>query len=104
MNKTQGQVTLTEGAYLTVNCYYESSWNPTLSWYVQYPGEGPRLLLKAVKDNEKGSDKGFEATYRKESNSFHLEKTSVRESDSALYYCALSGTVTETAGGAEHKL
>ncbi|XP_043328910.1 uncharacterized protein LOC122444205 [Cervus canadensis] len=69
-----------------------------------YPGEGPQLLLKATKAIEKGSHKGFEATYNTETTSFHLEKASVQESDSAVYYCALRNTVTETAGGAEHKL
>ena len=99
-----GQVTLLEGATLTVNCTYSATRYPTLFWYVQYPGEGPELLLKAMKANDKGTNKGFEATYNKETTSFHLEKTSVQESDSAVYYCALSGTLTETAGGTEHKL
>ena len=60
--------------------------------------------MKAMKANDKGNNKGFEATYNKETTSFHLEKASVQESDSAVYYCALSGTLTETAGGTEYKL
>ncbi|KAF5925684.1 hypothetical protein HPG69_002133, partial [Diceros bicornis minor] len=62
---------------------------PILFWYVQYPDEGPQLLLRATKANEKGSNKGFEATYDTETTSFHLEKASIQESDSAVYYCAL---------------
>ncbi|VTJ91150.1 Hypothetical predicted protein, partial [Marmota monax] len=104
VTQTEGQVTISEGSFLTINCTYSSNGYPNLFWYVQYPGEGPQLLLKAVKANEKGSEKGFEATYKKETTSFHLEKTSVQESDSAVYYCALHDTVAETAGGAEHKL
>ena len=99
-----GQVTLLEGVTLTVNCTYSDTTYPTLFWYVQYPGEGPQLLLKAMKANEKGSHKGFEATYNTETTSFHLEKASAQESDSAVYFCALSDTVMETAEGAEHKL
>uniref|UniRef100_A0A673TJG4 Ig-like domain-containing protein n=1 Tax=Suricata suricatta TaxID=37032 RepID=A0A673TJG4_SURSU len=104
VTQMEGTVTLSEEASLTINCTYTAARPPTLFWYVQYPGEGPQLLLKAVRDKEKGSHKGFEATYDSKSTSFHLEKSSVQASDSAVYYCALSDTVTGTAGGAEHKL
>uniref|UniRef100_G3TT42 Ig-like domain-containing protein n=1 Tax=Loxodonta africana TaxID=9785 RepID=G3TT42_LOXAF len=90
VTQTEGQVTLSEGDFLTVNCSYTAKEYPTLLWYVQYPNEGLQLLLKAAKDNDKGSYKGFEATYSRETSSFHLEKASVQESDSAVYYCALN--------------
>uniref|UniRef100_A0A8I3PLY5 Ig-like domain-containing protein n=2 Tax=Canis lupus familiaris TaxID=9615 RepID=A0A8I3PLY5_CANLF len=99
VNQTEGQVILSEEAFLTINCTYSTTWPPTLFWYVQYLGEGPQLLLKAVTDKEKGSNKGFEATLDKTSRSFHLKKGSVQQSDSAVYYCALSDTVIGT-----HKL
>ena len=104
MSQMDGQVTLLEGATLTVNCTYSATRYPTLFWYVQYPGEGPQLLLKATKASDKGTNKGFEATYNAKTTSFHLEKASVQESDSAVYHCALSDTVRETAGRADHKL
>ncbi|KAF5925654.1 hypothetical protein HPG69_002103 [Diceros bicornis minor] len=104
VTQMEGQVTLSEGASLTINCTYSARGYPELFWYVQYPGEGPQLLLRATKPNAKESNKGFEATYNKETTAFHLEKTSVQESDSAVYYCALSDTVTGAAGGAEHRL
>ncbi|KAI4567949.1 hypothetical protein MJT46_007747 [Ovis ammon polii x Ovis aries] len=104
VSQMDGQVTLLEGATLTVNCTYSAIGYPTLFWYVQYAGEAPELLLKATKANDKGTNKGFEATYDAKTTSFHLEKVSVQESDSAVYHCALSDTVRETAGGAEHKL
>uniref|UniRef100_A0ABI7YS99 Ig-like domain-containing protein n=1 Tax=Felis catus TaxID=9685 RepID=A0ABI7YS99_FELCA len=101
VTQMEGPVTLFEGEPLTINCTYSTAVSPNLFWYVQYPGEGPQLLLKAFRDKEKGSHKGFEATYDGKSKSFHLEKSSVQASDSAVYYCAASDTVTGTAGGAE---
>uniref|UniRef100_A0A8C0SAY2 Ig-like domain-containing protein n=2 Tax=Canis lupus familiaris TaxID=9615 RepID=A0A8C0SAY2_CANLF len=104
VKQMEGQVTLSEEASLTINCTFSTSTTPTLFWYVQYLGEGPQILLKALRDKEKGSNKGFEATLDSSSKSFHLKKGSVQMSDSAVYYCALSDTVMGTAWGAEHKL
>ncbi|ERE88191.1 Immunoglobulin V-set, subgroup containing protein [Cricetulus griseus] len=104
VTQTEGKVTLSEEDFLTIHCNYSATGYPALFWYVQYPGEGPQLLFRASKANEKGSSRGFEATYDRESTSFHLQKASVQESDSAVYYCALGDTVTETTAGAEHKL
>ncbi|KAH0502685.1 T-cell receptor alpha chain V region CTL-F3 [Microtus ochrogaster] len=104
VTQTEGQVTLSEEDFLTIHCTYSASGYPALFWFMQYPGEGPQLLFRASKDNEKKSSRGFEATYNKGSSSFHLQKASVQESDSAVYYCALTDTVGETTGGAEHKL
>ncbi|KAB1277561.1 T cell receptor alpha variable 14/delta variable 4 [Camelus dromedarius] len=102
--QTEGPVTLSETAALTINCSYSTTTYPTLFWYVQYSGEGPQLLLKASRDKEKVLKKGFEAMHHREQTSFHLEKASVQGADSAVYYCALTDTVTGAAGGAEHKL
>ena len=105
MTQLGGQVTLPEKAAMTINCTFSVTGYPTVFWYVQCSREGPQIFLKATKDKEKGISREFEATYHRKSKSFHLKKASVQESDSAVYYCALSDTVvTETAGGAEHKL
>uniref|UniRef100_A0ABK0LFD4 Ig-like domain-containing protein n=1 Tax=Rattus norvegicus TaxID=10116 RepID=A0ABK0LFD4_RAT len=104
VTQTQGQVVLSEKDILTIYCNYSAAGYPALFWYVQYPGEGLQLLFRASKANEKGSSRGFEATYDKETTSFHLQKASVQASDSAVYYCALNDTVAETTEGAEHKL
>ena len=104
MTQLGGQATLPEKAAVTINCTFSATGYLTVFWYVQRSRECPQLLLKATKVKEKGINRQFEATYHRKSKSFHLKKASVQESDSAVYYCALSDTVTETAGGAEHKL
>lgn len=47
--QTKGQVTLSEGTSLTVNCSYESLQYPSLFWYFQYPGDRPQLLFRVTK-------------------------------------------------------
>uniref|UniRef100_G1QCP0 Immunoglobulin V-set domain-containing protein n=1 Tax=Myotis lucifugus TaxID=59463 RepID=G1QCP0_MYOLU len=65
----------------------------TLFWYVQYPNQGLQILLKYTSGNSLVSGiQGFKAEFRKNETSFHLRKLSAHWSDSAVYFCALSGT------------
>lgn len=104
MNQTEGSVILPEGASMILNCNYQTiDSRPFLFWYVQYLNKAPQLLLKSTRENQKTEHQGFEATLVKRDSSFHLQKSSLRVSDSAVYYCALSDTVRGIARGAEHK-
>nr|XP_025725010.1 uncharacterized protein LOC112821955 [Callorhinus ursinus] len=94
VTQMEGQVTLSEETSLTMNCTFSTTWSFTVFWFVQYPEEGPQILLKASRDQEKKSNKGFEATLDSKSKSFHLKKGSVQVSDSTVYYCAMNDTVT----------
>nr|XP_031528854.1 uncharacterized protein LOC116278047 [Vicugna pacos] len=98
-------ITVPEGARLELRCNYSSTYSPSLFWYVQYPNQGPQLLLKYVSGNSFVSGiKGFMAEFRRNETSFHLKKTSAHWSDSAEYFCVLGDTVPESSGEAEHKL
>uniref|UniRef100_A0A8C3VWM2 Ig-like domain-containing protein n=1 Tax=Catagonus wagneri TaxID=51154 RepID=A0A8C3VWM2_9CETA len=104
VNQTEGPVILTEEAPMTLNCTYQTAGSALyLFWYVQYLNRAPKLLLKGSTSNLSPAEKGFQATLVKSDKTFHLKKPSVQTSDSAVYYCALSDTVTGAAGGAEHK-
>ncbi|KAL6091945.1 hypothetical protein STEG23_025903 [Scotinomys teguina] len=104
VTQTEGLVTVTEGLPMMMNCTYQSTYSaPVVFWYVQYLHKAPQLLLKSFTDNQRTEHQGFQATLHKSSSSFHLQKSSVQLADSALYYCALSDTVRETAGEAAHK-
>ncbi|KAL1791558.1 T-cell receptor alpha chain V region CTL-F3 [Sigmodon hispidus] len=104
VTQTEGPVAVTEGLPMMLNCTYQTiSSGPVLFWYVQYPNKAPQLLLRSVTDNKRTEHRGFHATLQKSSSSFHLQKSSVHLTDSALYYCALSDTVKATAGEAAHK-
>ena len=103
MTQTEGVVTLPEKASLTLKCTYQSSYSDFLLWYVQYQNKELELLLKSSLGNQKVTSRGFEATHISSDSSFHLQKSSGQTSDLAVYCCALSDTMREAAGGAEHK-
>ena len=104
MNQTEGPVTVSEGALMTLNCTYQTAgFSPYLFWYVQHLNKAPQLLLKGLTADKKVEHEGFQATLVQSDRSFHLQKRAVQASDSAVYYCALSDTVTQGCGGAEHK-
>lgn len=103
MTQTEDPITLAEGAPLTLNCTYQSSYSVSLFWYVQYQNKEPELLLKSSSENQGADSRGFQANHVNSDSSFHLQKPSVQMSDSAMYYCALRDTVKGAIGGAEHK-
>uniref|UniRef100_A0AC11CYI1 Uncharacterized protein n=1 Tax=Ovis aries TaxID=9940 RepID=A0AC11CYI1_SHEEP len=104
VNQTEGPVTVSEGARMTLNCTYQATYSTVyLFWYVQHLNKAPQVLLKGLTADKKVEHEGFQATLVKSDSSFHLQKRAVQASDSAVYYCALSDTVTQGCGGAEHK-
>ena len=104
MHQTEGSVTVSEGALMTLNCTYQATYSTSyLFWYVQHLNKAPQLLLKGLTADKKVEHEGFQATLVRSDSSFHLQKRAVQASDSAVYYCALSDTVREGCGGAEHK-
>lgn len=104
MTQPDHHVTVSEGTSLELRCTYSTSTSPYLFWYVQHPNQGLQFLLKYISGAALVTGaKDFEAVLRKNETSFHLKKSSAHWSDSATYFCAVSDTVTETAGGAERK-
>lgn len=99
VTQREGLVTVTEGSPVTLNCTYQTTDSaPTIFWYVQYLNKAPQLLLKSSTDNKRTEEQGLHSTLHKSSSSFHLQKSSVQLSDSALYYSSLSDTVREMQG------
>uniref|UniRef100_A0A8D2GTF7 Ig-like domain-containing protein n=1 Tax=Urocitellus parryii TaxID=9999 RepID=A0A8D2GTF7_UROPR len=97
VTQTAGLVTLVEGASVILNCTYQTTYSVSfLFWYVQYLDKAPQLLLKSATENQRTESQGFHATLVKKENSFHLQKPAVQPSDSAVYYCAVGGTVRGT--------
>uniref|UniRef100_A0A8C6D9P3 Immunoglobulin V-set domain-containing protein n=1 Tax=Moschus moschiferus TaxID=68415 RepID=A0A8C6D9P3_MOSMO len=86
VTQPDSHITVSGGARLELRCNSSSPVSPYLFWYVQYPKQGLQLLLKCISgDSLVSGIKGFKAEF-KETTSFHLEKASAKESDSAVYY------------------
>ncbi len=90
------------GSTVTLSCSYSSA--NALQWYRQYPESAPQflvLIIESVKENKTSDvDPRFSTKLRKENQAtkeikhVDLKISSAAVSDSALYYCALTPTVT----------
>uniref|UniRef100_A0A3B3CNC2 Ig-like domain-containing protein n=1 Tax=Oryzias melastigma TaxID=30732 RepID=A0A3B3CNC2_ORYME len=93
-----GEVIAAEGDSVTLNCTFETSDTyPYLFWYKQELNSYPKYMLirySSSKDNapEFNNDR-FKAEL-KDKSEFHLQISSAAVSDSAVYYCAVTPTVT----------
>ncbi|KAK7159439.1 hypothetical protein R3I94_005695 [Phoxinus phoxinus] len=84
-----------EGEKVTLSCKYEGAVN-NLHWYRQYLGSKPEFLA-FIFPHGATSDPlppRFLPKVDKNSNVVSLEILNAEVSDSALYYCALTPTVT----------
>ncbi len=85
---------------MTLSCNYSSAFS--LQWYHQYPGSAPEFLLIVIHRSGEVSQKSkiveqdprFSGKVNEKKTRVDLEISSVKVTDSALYYCALEPTVT----------
>uniref|UniRef100_A0A8C3YE55 Ig-like domain-containing protein n=1 Tax=Catagonus wagneri TaxID=51154 RepID=A0A8C3YE55_9CETA len=78
-----------EGASASLNCNYSDSFSTDFTWYRQYPGKGPVLLLYT--SSEKPIEDGrFTVQVNRASKHVSLLIRDSQPSDSATYLCAVS--------------
>ena len=78
-----------EGERVVLSCNYSGTVN-SLQWYLQNPRSAPQFLTMEHMENKLG----FSVKHEREKKHVHLEISSAKVTDSALYYCALVPTVT----------
>ncbi len=92
--------TADEGAAVIINCSYTTTDpSPTLFWYQQQVNGFPKYMLNREStygNNEEEFKKRFNASLNTQTKTVPLTIQDVCVSDSAVYYCALRPTVTET--------
>uniref|UniRef100_A0A8C6CZD9 Ig-like domain-containing protein n=1 Tax=Moschus moschiferus TaxID=68415 RepID=A0A8C6CZD9_MOSMO len=106
VEQSPSTLSVQEGNSSVITCTYTDTASDYFAWYKQEPGKGPQLLIAIYSNKGKEEDQRLTLLLNKTAKrlSLHIAATQPGDSDSAVYYCALSDTVTETAGGAEHKL
>uniref|UniRef100_A0A3B1JFY0 Ig-like domain-containing protein n=1 Tax=Astyanax mexicanus TaxID=7994 RepID=A0A3B1JFY0_ASTMX len=86
-----------EGADVTLSCKYTAVNINNLQWYRQYPGSEPEFLIFLTEaQGASNSTLRLTAKADKQQKQVDLNISRTAVSDSALYYCALVPTVTET--------
>ncbi len=96
----QTEVFGTEGGNITLSCNYSSA--ISLQWYCQYPNSAPEYLLVILHGTGKVSQKSklvdqdpwFTGKLNEKKTNVILEISTAKLTDSAMYYCALTPTVT----------
>uniref|UniRef100_A0A3B3Q4Z8 T-cell receptor alpha/delta variable 14.0 n=1 Tax=Paramormyrops kingsleyae TaxID=1676925 RepID=A0A3B3Q4Z8_9TELE len=86
---------LSEGKSETLDCTYASV-TYSLQWYRQYPRSAPKFLMLITESSEPKQNTELRMSIKVDKNNklLHLELYSTEVTDSAVYYCALSPTVT----------
>uniref|UniRef100_A0A8K9UV55 Ig-like domain-containing protein n=1 Tax=Oncorhynchus mykiss TaxID=8022 RepID=A0A8K9UV55_ONCMY len=93
----QHEVYAEVGSNVLLSCNYSSAYN--LLWYKQSPGSAPQYLLliphsTGTEYRDDSLDSRFSGKLNEEKTRVDLEISSAEVTDSAMYYCALTPTVT----------
>ncbi|XP_056600271.1 T cell receptor alpha variable 20 [Triplophysa dalaica] len=90
-------VFITEGHNITLSCKYDGS-AISLHWYRQTSGSTPEFLVLIIEFSQTvipATPPQAHMSIRLHDKQVYLEISSVKVTDSALYYCALQPTVTQ---------
>uniref|UniRef100_A0A8C4M354 T cell receptor alpha variable 5 n=1 Tax=Equus asinus asinus TaxID=83772 RepID=A0A8C4M354_EQUAS len=89
-----------------INCTYSDSYSTYFSWYKQEPGKGPQLIIDILSNVDKKENPRLTVLLNEKAKylSLHIAATQPGDSDSAVYFCALSEpTVRDVLEGGVQK-
>uniref|UniRef100_A0A3B4E665 Ig-like domain-containing protein n=1 Tax=Pygocentrus nattereri TaxID=42514 RepID=A0A3B4E665_PYGNA len=97
MTQTPGSQTVSPGDSVTISCRASQSINNWLAWYLQKPGEAPKLLIYYATNRQSGVPDRFSGSYS--GTSFTLKISGVQSEDAGDYYLNQFVSLWWTFGG-----
>uniref|UniRef100_A0A3B3WNT4 Ig-like domain-containing protein n=1 Tax=Poecilia mexicana TaxID=48701 RepID=A0A3B3WNT4_9TELE len=86
VTQTPGSQSVVPGQTVSIQCKVSPSTSYCFSWYLQKPGEVPKLLIRCSSTRHTGIPDRFSGS--KSSNTdFTLTISGVQAEDAAVYYC-----------------
>uniref|UniRef100_A0A7N8XE93 Ig-like domain-containing protein n=1 Tax=Mastacembelus armatus TaxID=205130 RepID=A0A7N8XE93_9TELE len=85
MTQSPGSQSVVPGRTVSIRCKTSSSVSTNLHWYLQKPGEAPKLLIYLASTRQSGVSDRFSGSGS--GTDFTLTISRVQAEDAGVYYC-----------------
>uniref|UniRef100_A0A3P8SSQ4 Ig-like domain-containing protein n=1 Tax=Amphiprion percula TaxID=161767 RepID=A0A3P8SSQ4_AMPPE len=85
LTQSPGSQSVVPGQTVSITCRSSSYVSNEVDWYLQKPGQAPKLLIWWASNRQSGVSDRFSGSYS--GNDFTLTISGVQAEDSGVYYC-----------------